>query len=103
MGILSPELIGAARTAGGSVDDPTFPRLPQRREARLHRPNGFLAVSWPVRQLPHHPNRLQRAIGARRMAGQPLVGDIRIVLELPGRLDRVGAGLALAPRELGAP
>src|SRR5689334_8868066 len=57
----------------------------------------------PVDELADDAKRLAGAKGVRWIPRKLLVGQVRVVLELPGRLDDVDAPTALTARELGAP
>lgn len=57
----------------------------------------------PVDELTEDAQRFAATKGLRRIARELLVRQVRVVLELTGRLDDVDAPAALAAGELGAP
>ena len=57
----------------------------------------------PLLDIADHAERLARAVGLGRIAGEALVGEVRIVLERPGRLDDIDALTALTLGQLAPP
>jgi hypothetical protein len=68
-----------------------------------HRPDLLGGVPEPVVELADDPDRLARAERPGGVAGQLLVGDVGIVLDLAERLDDVDPRSAVARCHLGAP
>ena len=60
-------------------------------------------MAEPVLDLAGDPQRLRAAVGGGDVAGEFLVGEVRVVLERAGRLDGIDAAAGFAFGELGAP
>jgi hypothetical protein len=86
-----------------SVLDGVDASLSRGRDAVLHRLKSLGRVAGPLDDLPEDAERCARAKGSRRVARELLVGEVRVVLDRPGRLDDVDPSAPFADRELGAP
>src|SRR6476646_10694385 len=75
----------------------------QRIECVSHGLELLGRMTDPVDELLNNAERLAATEGLRWIPREPLVGQVRVVLVLPGRLDDVDAPAALAGGELGAP
>ena len=70
---------------------------------RLAWPRASRAMTDPVDKLANNAQRLAASEGLRWIPRELLVGQVRVVLELPGWLDDIDASAALTAGELGAP
>jgi len=93
----------AAHVGRPSVFDRRDALRREPREAVLHRLDLRGRVALPGGELAEDSQRRARAIGPRRVARELLVGEVRVILDRPGRLDDVDPPRPVADRELGAP
>lgn len=88
--------------AGRGLVDRLDAELPQSFEAVLHGLQLFGRVPLPIRDLAGDAQRLASPVGFRRIAGEFLVGQIRIIDDRAGRLDGVDPARSVAGGQLGA-
>ena len=106
---MARERAGGCRVAGPvartarSVDDLGPALGVEPREEGLHLGEALGRVRLPRRDLADHAQRGAAAIGFGRVAGKALVGEVRIVLERPGRLDDIDALEAVSLGQLTPP
>src|SRR5215210_1714785 len=91
------------RSRTPSVLDMSRSLLLQGIEAGPHRLELLGRVTDPVEELTNDAQRFAAAERLRWIPGEPLVGEVGVVLELPQRLDDVDAPTTLTGGELGAP
>ena len=72
-------------------------------EAVTHGLNLLGGMTNPVGQLMKDAQGSEAPVREGRVAGEPLVGDVGVVLIVAGRFDDVGARPAVADRQFGAP
>ena len=81
--------------------------LAQAGEVVEHPLQHLGGMALPLLNFVDHAHRVWRAVRAGDVAGEPLVGDVRVVLERPSGLDHVDAAERVAPgafpRQLGRP
>src|SRR5690606_18287656 len=90
-------------SSGRSIDDLGAAFGFHSGEEVLHLFEALRGVALPFGDLADDSQRRARAVGLGRVAGEFLVGQVRVVEELAGRLDDVDALPPLALRELAAP
>jgi hypothetical protein len=71
-------------------------------EVVLHRFELFRGVPLPVRDFAGDPQRIARAVGLRRIAREPLVRQVGVILDRPRRFDGVDPARFFAGGQLGA-
>src|SRR5690348_12792405 len=94
-------LAPARLTMSSSVDDLAALVCADGAQPVAPGAKGLRSLADPVVHLGDDPQRFPAAVGTGGVAGELLVGDVRVVLVGAGRLDEVDARSGVARRELG--